>query len=170
MPGIDRGGATLALLKTQAAKVERVAALVAVDELREAQALEQEAARLRSENRRLKLHNIALQRALDRALGPAGALKIEDALKTVEVATGLSRSEIISRQQRPTHVRARFILFSLALNHTTCSTPQIGQYCAGRDHSSIIYGVRRACDLLKSDPDFAAKYAKAEAILRGDAT
>jgi len=52
------------------------------------------------------------------------------------------RGEVLSRKRYPKLVRARWEIMSRIRNETKLSTYQIGD-CIGRDHATVLYGVRR---------------------------
>ncbi len=57
--------------------------------------------------------------------------------------------------------RARMAAYSIARLRHKISLVKIGKLIGGRDHSTIIHGIKRCNDLLATDPDFAAAYRKA---------
>lgn len=54
----------------------------------------------------------------------------------------------------------RFAAYRL-LRDRGLTTPQIGRMLGKRDHSTIIHGLERAETLLRTDPEFAARYEEA---------
>jgi chromosomal replication initiator protein len=69
--------------------------------------------------------------------------------------TGFTPAELIGpvRERRLVHVR--FSVYYVAQRLTGKSLPLIGRLLGGRDHKTILYGIRRARELLRSDPAFA---------------
>jgi hypothetical protein len=56
--------------------------------------------------------------------------------------------------------------WALAKNLTERSLPEIGRYMGGRDHTSIIHGIRSIGARIQNDPRIASRYAKlAESII-----
>lgn len=59
----------------------------------------------------------------------------------------------LSGHRRPRNLtRARFAAWDLLRRHTGLSYPQIGQRFGGRDHTTVLHGVRKSGQLL-ADPD-----------------
>lgn len=69
---------------------------------------------------------------------------------------GVPISEIMSRRHLAVLVRPRHIAMYLSLYLTKASYPAIGKFMGGRDHTTIMNGVRRISDKLKVDPTIAA--------------
>ena len=66
-------------------------------------------------------------------------------------------------RQKP-HCRARFACYMLASVGRKLSLTKIGKHI-GRDHTSVMHGVRRARDLYEHDADWRAKYDATVAAL-----
>ena len=64
------------------------------------------------------------------------------------------------------HCSARWAAMFLARKHTTMSYPQIGRYFGGRDHSTVIHGIRRIEGLAASDSDISASVTSVEAVAK----
>ena len=65
---------------------------------------------------------------------------------------GLSLSDLRSASRRRTVVDARNITAHLARTHLGQSLQQIGQYLGGRDHTTILHGIRKVDEQLERDP------------------
>jgi chromosomal replication initiator protein len=74
---------------------------------------------------------------------------------------GISEIELRSRRRLPRTTRAKQVGYYLARKMTVYSTPMIGRRFGGRDHTTILYGVRKITDQLKTD---AALRAEVEAV------
>jgi chromosomal replication initiator protein len=61
-------------------------------------------------------------------------------------------SQLRSRSRRQAVVTARTVAMYLARQLTTKSLQQVGRYFGRRDHSTVMYGCRKAEKLLDSDP------------------
>lgn len=131
---------------------------------------------------RLTAEKAELRRELDRAYEQIASLKsmIEsnarsDAIKEelaivmagqpitvrriiVETAKhfGLSVEEMTSNRRMDQHVRPRHIAMHLARCLTRASFPAIGQAMGGRDHTTILHGVKNISRKMKDDPTIAA--------------
>lgn len=71
---------------------------------------------------------------------------------------------IRARVKRRSIVRPRQIAMYLARNLTGLSYPKLGVHF-GRDHTTIIVGVRRIAGLVQTNPKVAGYVAELEAIL-----
>lgn len=65
-----------------------------------------------------------------------------DIMRTVTLETGVSKSELMSNRRDQRVVRARHKCFWLAHKNTSLSYPAIGRMFGGRDHTTIMHGVR----------------------------
>lgn len=63
----------------------------------------------------------------------------------------------------------RFAFSMLARTYTKSTLSEIGRALGNRDHTSIMHALKRAKHLLLTDPDFEARYAEAEGLVK-DAT
>jgi hypothetical protein len=52
----------------------------------------------------------------------------------------------------------RFAFYRAVRDTLGLSLPAIGRAMGGRDHTSVIHGLRRADEFLKRDPDFAQRF------------
>jgi len=76
-------------------------------------------------------------------------------IAAVEVASGLTRREILSDRRAPELIAARFTLFWLASKLTTLSTIRIGD-ATRRDPSTVWHAIQRAEEERARDPEFRA--------------
>lgn len=67
-------------------------------------------------------------------------------LLAVEEETGVSLEALLSRGRMPPFARARQMYFWLARRSTRQPTTMIGRICGGRDHSTVLHGIRRVND------------------------
>jgi hypothetical protein len=65
--------------------------------------------------------------------------------------SGYSAADIISHRHRADLVRVRHIVMYLAYRLTTYTFPGIGRFLDGRDHTTILHGVRKIERLIQSD-------------------
>lgn len=66
-------------------------------------------------------------------------------LRDVSNRYDMSRDEILSQRRAPPVVKARHELYYLLKKHTLWSLPKIGDFCEGRDHTTILHGIRAHC-------------------------
>ena len=63
-------------------------------------------------------------------------------LHAVSEQTKVGTADIQSARRSRNIVRARMIFYTIARDLTGASMPQIGRRCGGRDHSTILHGLR----------------------------
>jgi len=78
---------------------------------------------------------------------------------------GISRRDIIASRRTRDVVFPRQVAMYLAKMLTPRSLPEIGRHFGNRDHTTILYGVRKVAALVKSDWTVAYDVAHAEALL-----
>lgn len=93
---------------------------------------------------------------------------ISPIVEAVATAFGATAGHIVSASRRKPHCRARFACYLLASVRCKLSLNQIGKRI-GRDHTSVMHGLRRARDLYDHDADWRAKYDAVVAALDGRA-
>jgi hypothetical protein len=76
--------------------------------------------------------------------------KIHRLMKVVSLVTDFPILELTSQQRAAQLVKARHILFWLCKRFTSRSYPEIGRKCGGRDHTTVLHGVRRVTKLVRS--------------------
>ncbi len=87
---------------------------------------------------------------------PGKPLTLYLILLAVEAETGVVLADLQGRTRRARAVRARQIYFALARRLTGRSTPEIGRRTGGRDHSTVLHGIRRhAADPQRYEPEFS---------------
>lgn len=69
-------------------------------------------------------------------------------LRSASRKFGLTMEELLSRRHHPEVVRARHIVMFLGMEHTSLSFPEMGRRMGGRDHTTILSGVRKMRRLL----------------------
>jgi len=100
-------------------------------------------------------------------LNPRGAIgeyapPIKKIKRTVSTYYGVSIIEIDSPRRHASIVLPRQVAMYLAKKLTGLSYPQIGRQLGGRDHSTVISGVRRIEHYLKQHPAMALTIDKLE--------
>lgn len=73
----------------------------------------------------------------------ANAVTLEQVVLSVAYAFGLRVNDIMGRRRFPQHAGPRQIAYALGRKHTNLSLPQIGKYFGGRDHKTILHGIRK---------------------------
>lgn len=95
----------------------------------------------------------------------ATAPLIEDIKRTVCKYYGVTLADLLSPKQQDKIVKPRQVVMYLAKSLTARSFPEIGRRLGGRDHSTIVHGVRKMAALVKSDWQIAYDVAHVEAML-----
>ena len=94
---------------------------------------------------------------------PLHPLKISsiEIRRRVAKAFGISVADLIGPSRLRKIAYARFAAYDLLQRTGRLSTTQIGLYLGGRDHSTVMHGIKRCRNLQSFDPDFAALYEEA---------
>ena len=69
--------------------------------------------------------------------------RMEEIMAVASAVTGVSRNDIISVRRYHSFIRPRFIYYWIAKKYTKLSYPQIARVLGGRDHATVVNGVRR---------------------------
>jgi chromosomal replication initiator protein len=77
----------------------------------------------------------------------------------------IDQETLKSRSRRSDHLRARQIGYYLSREMTMCSYPQIARYYGGRDHSTVIYGVRKIEGRLARSEAFRSEVLATTAVV-----
>lgn len=78
---------------------------------------------------------------------------IAEVTASVSEAFGLPVSEIRGYSRERRYVEARHCAFVLARKETKLSLPQIGGYFSGRDHTTVMHGLRTWERKVRRNPD-----------------
>jgi len=76
----------------------------------------------------------------------------------LKVASGqfsVTGAEVLGRRRTQSVVQPRQVVMFLARKCTNMSYEEIGRHCGGRDHSTVLYAVRKIDKRVQSDPAFA---------------
>lgn len=87
-------------------------------------------------------------------------------LNAVAEAFNVTVGELLCEKRHQKLARARFAAMRL-IQETGKSTPQIGKSLGGRDHSTVISGLRKASRLLGNDSEWTKRYHRARALAQG---
>lgn len=78
-------------------------------------------------------------------------------IMSVSKAQGITVENLMSKDRRREYAEARFVAYKIlrdSLGMTTVKTAQIFD----RDHSSVVYGLKMASNLLSTNKDFRDKF------------
>lgn len=99
-------------------------------------------------------------------------ITLEEITAAVSVAFNVSVGDMRGPYRTMEYVEARQCAFVLARKNTKLSLPQIGRYFGGRDHTTVLHGLRSFPKREKKFPEIRRKREKAEdniAFLKGPA-
>lgn len=96
---------------------------------------------------------------------PDKRISIEDIQDIVSEHYGIRRIEMQSARKNRDVVRPRQIAMYLSKQMTARSLPEIGRKFGGRDHSTVIYGIRRIEELLAKDAFFREELSHIRRII-----
>jgi hypothetical protein len=96
-----------------------------------------------------------------------GNIPIGAILGACAVFYGIPVSSLFADRRTQVVVKARHIAMYLAKELTPRSLPDIGRRMGGKDHTTVLHGVRKIAALIKRDPDLAAEVATIRARLVG---
>lgn len=77
----------------------------------------------------------------------------------------MSLVDLIASRRTRAVVRPRQVAYYLAKTHTGASLPMIGREFAGKDHTTILHGVRLISKLIETDPKIRADVRSIETDL-----
>lgn len=86
-----------------------------------------------------------------------GYRSVESILKLVCIRYGVTRIDLISDRRTADIVRPRQVAMFLAKTLTLRSLPEIGRRIGGRDHTTVLHGVRKIETLIIHDLHLAAE-------------
>lgn len=89
-------------------------------------------------------------------------------ISTVAAAHSLGRGILTGPSRRRPHVTTRWIAMALARSLTDASLPVIGRHFGGRDHTSVLHGLRRIEQRRQEEPDLDRDYRALEALCLED--
>jgi chromosomal replication initiator protein len=79
---------------------------------------------------------------------------------------GFSRDDLKAQRRTADIARARLVGYFLCKSLTLRSLPEIGRFFGGRDHTTVLSGVRKIERLVRTDWEMAYDVAHIEATLR----
>jgi chromosomal replication initiation ATPase DnaA len=103
----------------------------------------------------------------DAEIRSMGTIPIGAILGACAVFYGVPISSLFADQRTLDIVKARHIAMYLAKELTPRSLPDIGRRMGGKDHTTVLHGVRKIAALIKTDPNLAAEVATIRARIVG---
>lgn len=85
-------------------------------------------------------------------------LSLELIAKQVAQAFSVKLSDLRSQTRRKSVVAARNMTLFIARNSLSVTLQELGRYFSGRDHSTILHGIRTAAGKIESDTEFRCQY------------
>lgn len=99
--------------------------------------------------------------------GPERRITVDEIQKTVADHFSLKQADLLSERRTRSVARPRQIAMYLCKQHTTRSYPDIGRRFGGRDHTTVLHGVRKIEELLPKDDQIARDVEALTRKLRG---
>ncbi|WP_312125499.1 chromosomal replication initiator protein DnaA [Brevundimonas sp.] len=99
--------------------------------------------------------------------GPERRITVDEIQKTVAEHFSLKQADLLSERRTRAIARPRQIAMYLCKQHTTRSYPDIGRRFGGRDHTTVLHGVRKIEELLSQDEQIARDVEALTRKLRG---
>ena len=117
------------------------------------------------------MNNVAMSRdvaaqALSDVFAPSDVVPtMADVLRVTAKHFGLEPTDLTSKGRRQELVAPRQIAMYLIRDLTSHSLPEIGEFFGGRDHSTVLYAVKKIQEKLDDDADLAQSVADVRAAL-----
>jgi chromosomal replication initiator protein len=99
--------------------------------------------------------------------GPERRITVDEIQKTVADHFSLKQADLLSERRTRAVARPRQIAMWLCKQHTTRSYPDIGRRFGGRDHTTVLHGVRKIEELMAQDDQIARDVEALTRKLRG---
>ena len=99
--------------------------------------------------------------------GPERRITVDEIQKTVADHFSLKQADLLSERRTRAVARPRQIALWLCKQHTTRSYPDIGRRFGGRDHTTVLHGVRKIEELMAQDDQIARDVEALTRKLRG---
>ena len=99
--------------------------------------------------------------------GPERRITVDEIQKTVAEHFQLKQADLLSDRRNRAIARPRQIAMYLCKQHTTRSYPDIGRRFGGRDHTTVLHGVRKVGELMTQDDQVARDVEALTRKLRG---
>ena len=99
--------------------------------------------------------------------GPERRITVDEIQKTVAEHFNLKQADLLSERRTRAIARPRQVAMYLCKQHTTRSYPDIGRRFGGRDHTTVLHGVRKIEELMPKDDQIARDVEALTRKLRG---
>ena len=99
--------------------------------------------------------------------GPERRITVDEIQKTVADHFNMKQADLLSERRTRSVARPRQIAMYLCKQHTTRSYPDIGRRFGGRDHTTVLHGVRKIEELIAQDEQIARDVEALTRKLRG---
>jgi chromosomal replication initiator protein len=99
--------------------------------------------------------------------GPERRITVDEIQKVTAEHFGLKQADLLCERRTRAIARPRQIAMYLCKQHTTRSYPDIGRRFGGRDHTTVLHGVRRIEELMPQDEQMARDVETLSRKLRG---
>ncbi|WP_417231667.1 chromosomal replication initiator protein DnaA [Brevundimonas sp.] len=99
--------------------------------------------------------------------GPERRITVDEIQKTVAEHFNMKQADLLSERRTRSVARPRQIAMWLCKQHTTRSYPDIGRRFGGRDHTTVLHGVRKIEELMPQDDQIARDVEALTRKLRG---
>ncbi|CAN5263385.1 chromosomal replication initiator protein DnaA [soil metagenome] len=99
--------------------------------------------------------------------GPERRITVDEIQKTVAEHFNMKQADLLSERRTRAIARPRQIAMYLCKQHTTRSYPDIGRRFGGRDHTTVLHGVRKIEELMPQDDQIAKDVEALTRKLRG---
>jgi len=119
-----------------------------------------------SMNRTPLTRQIAAQALSDVFAPTDAAVTMTDVVAATAKHFSLEPTDLTSKGRRQELVRPRQVAMYLIRDLTTHSYPEIGQFFAGRDHSTVVYAVQKVQEKLHDDADLGRHIDEIRQTLR----
>lgn len=84
----------------------------------------------------------------------------EEIIAVTAVAYGYTPGDLQGPSRKQRLVKARHTAMFLCRRHTDLSLPRIGRLLGGRDHTTVIHGIEKTKERMRSDADLARQVSK----------
>ncbi|XLP34859.1 chromosomal replication initiator protein DnaA [Brevundimonas vesicularis] len=99
--------------------------------------------------------------------GPERRITVDEIQKVVADHFNLKQADLLSERRTRAIARPRQIAMYLCKQHTTRSYPDIGRRFGGRDHTTVLHGVRKIEELMPKEDQIARDVEALTRKLRG---
>ena len=96
------------------------------------------------------------EREMQANVPPAMTFPLRAIILAVAASTGVAANDIMSIRRHIPTVKARNIYYYAARKLTNKSFPEIGRYCGGKDHSTVMHARNRAPEIMRAAPLLAS--------------